>query len=368
MLQLQHHGYRRRIALRRLPGAVTYLGPVLTGEDLDLLDGIWHRYGHHRSVARPAAPEQRRSLSFAPGIGSRADASRNFLRTGGRLARTHEPPALLRARTSYFREEYAYGDDLVAAGIERFLLNQDLANAAEKTYGMPVVVPYVAYGNLLVPGQELGLHTDVPAFRGADRSVLPLWLLVVMRHSRLFERWRVPIATAVAFVGDCSGGAFACYPDGPEGLATELRPQPGSVVVLDADTVFHGVDRVGGDDSGIRSAGTGPVRLRSRPKRTWELLIGRGPDALDRFAYGSDQLRFSVSWKAYCFADEDDLKRWRRHSDDLDISLIKNALVTELTRRGALASPVQNLPDRELALLMIDTFVRFPEVGAAAVS
>jgi hypothetical protein len=307
-------------------------------------------------------------LSFAPGIGSRADAARNFLRTGGRSGRTDEPPALLRARTGYFREEYAYGDDVVAAGIERFLLNEDLARAAEQIYEMPVVVPYVAYGNLLVPGQELGLHTDVPAFRGADRSVLPLWLLVVMRHSRLFERWRIPIATAVAFVGNCAGGTFACYPEGPEGLATELRPEPGAVVVLDADSIFHGVDRVGGDDSGIRSAAAGRVRLRIRPGRTWELLTGGGPDAVERFVYTSDELRFSVSWKAYCFADEDDLVRWRTHSDDLDVSQIKSVLVTELARRGALTNPVQNLSDRVLALLMIDSFVRFPEVRAAAVS
>ena len=43
------------------------------------------------------------------------------------------------------------------------------------------------YANLLLPGQELAVHTDVPEFRGANRKVIPQWLLVVMHHSGLFD-------------------------------------------------------------------------------------------------------------------------------------------------------------------------------------
>jgi hypothetical protein len=270
---------------------------------------------------------------------------------------------LLRARTSYFREEYAYGDDRVAIGIERFLQNEQLEDAARAIHARPLVVPHVAYGNLLVPGQELGLHTDVPAFRGADRAVLPLWLLVVMRHSGLFERWRIPIATAVAFVGEAQGGDFAFYPDGPAGAATTLRPAPGAAVMLDADTTFHGVDRVGGDDSGVRSAGEGRMRLASKPHRRWQLSTGGAGDSPIRFAYSSEDLRFSVSWKAYCFADEHDLARWKTHSDDLDVSRIRPTLVSELTARGVSAS---GLNDKALAVALIDSFVVFPEVGPSS--
>jgi hypothetical protein len=54
----------------------------------------------------------------------------------------------------------------------------------------------------MVPGQELALHTDVPEFRGANRKLHPQWLLVAMRHSGLFEDWRMPIATGVAADGN----------------------------------------------------------------------------------------------------------------------------------------------------------------------
>jgi hypothetical protein len=249
---------------------------------------------------------------------------------------------LLRARTSYFREEYAHGDELLAQGIDRTLHNESLIQAARLIYGKPVVVPYIAYGNLLVPGQELGLHTDVPAFRGADRTRLPLWLLVVMRHSQLFERWRIPIATAVCFVGDCGGGEFACYPDGPDGRCLQVGAESGSVVVFDADTIFHGVDRVIGDDSGIKSVGRDRMRLSSLGARTWKLETRAGEMSPREFTYRSDELRFSVSWKAYCFLD---------------------ALVTEMCERGAIASKDHRLSDTELGIRMVDTFVRFPCVS-----
>jgi hypothetical protein len=270
---------------------------------------------------------------------------------------------LLRARTSYFREEYAYGEELLARGIGRTLQNESLIEAARLLYGKPVVLPYIAYGNLLVPGQELGLHTDVPAFRGADRTRVPLWLLVVMRHSGLFERWRIPIATAVCFIGDCGGGDFAYYPDGPDGRCLQVQADPGSVVVFDADTIFHGVDRVSGDDSGVRSAGRGRMRLSSLSDRRWKLETGAGSESRRVFAYQSEELRFSVSWKGYCFSDEDEMSLWTSHAEDLRESAIVDDLVTAMCERGVLASKDHGLSDTELGILMVDTFVRFPCVS-----
>ena len=72
------------------------------------------------------------------------------------------------------------------------------------------------YANLLVPGQELAVHTDVPEFRGVNRKKHPQWLIVVMHHSGLFEEWRMPIATGVSWFHDCAGGEFAFYPEGAD--------------------------------------------------------------------------------------------------------------------------------------------------------
>ena len=108
-----------------------------------------------------------------------------------------------------------------------------------------VVVPNIVYANLLLPGQELAVHTDVPEFRGANRKLYPQWLMVVMLHSGLFAPWRRQIATGIAYFGRAQGGALAFYPDGREGAARTLEARHNTAIVLDTDTVFHGVDRVG---------------------------------------------------------------------------------------------------------------------------
>jgi hypothetical protein len=345
---------------------------ILKPDELEVLDELWHSWAVRQETAPQKRIGTRPAGMITPKLGSRADAARNFRRTGGRFGRSAEPHWILQARTSYFRDEYVHGNVIAAPGAELVLGNPALADAARDLYGMRVIVPYIVYGNLLVPGQELGLHTDVPAFRGADRKEFPLWFLVVMRHSGLFEQWRIPVATAVAFVGECSGGEFAYYPDGPSLPARQIDPVSGSVVMFDADTIFHGVDRVMGDDSGVRSVNRGKkMRLLNRGDRRWALLTNisdpTAEESGSHFFYGSDELRFSASWKAYCFSDDGDREAWENHRDDLSKELIVETLVAELCERQALASEDHGLSDTELALLMIDTFIQFPEVTLSSV-
>ena len=101
----------------------------------------------------------------------------------------------------------------------------------------------------MVPGQELAVHTDVPEFRGVNRKLLPQWLLVVMHHSGLFEDWRMPIATGVAWFHDCDGGEFAFWPDGADGPPVYHKVAYNTALLLDTDSVFHGVDRVAPADA-----------------------------------------------------------------------------------------------------------------------
>jgi hypothetical protein len=83
----------------------------------------------------------------------------------------------------------------------------------------------------------------------------------------------------------------------------------------------------------------------------------RGTDGSNLATYEFDALRFSVSWKAYCFVDEQERVEWRDHADDLDLTAALDALVTDLTRRGVADA---STPRAELGSLLIDEYVRFP--------
>lgn len=332
------------------------LDPLLSPDEADAVVALWHDFGSYGLYSNESPP-----AIFAPELAQRYDAAVNFVRTGGRFGRADEEPAMLAARTNYFRETYAYGSEVQAPGVEKLLLHHErFLSAARELHGRPVIMPAIVYANMLLPGQELAVHTDVPEFRGANRKTTPQWLLVVMRHSGLFEDWRMPIATGIAYFGGGEGGALAYYPEGAAGPAATYLPSHNTAAMLDTDTVFHGVDRVLGNDTPLRDLRPG-MRLYHDGAGQWSVRDGERVVAV----YDTDELRYSVSWKAYCFADDDERVAWAQHSDDLTLEVILERLVVDLVERGRLTSVDHGLSDASLGKLLIEEYVHFPAPAVA---
>jgi hypothetical protein len=328
-----------------LPRPYVVLDPLLPPAEADAMVCLCERFGRYKMYSEEAA-----AVEIGEGLSQRHDAVLNFLRTGGRFGRRAEA-AVLAARTNYFRESYAYGGH-VLAGVERFLHHAGFIAAAQAIHGRPLIEPAIVYANLLLPGQELALHTDVPEFRGANRIRYPQWLMVVMHHSGLFDDWRLPIATGVSWFNDCDGGAFVFYPEGPEAPPVALAARWNTAIVVDTDSIFHGVDLV------VSDRPLPPLRpgmhLEFAGAGRWRVVA----DGTEVAAYRWDELRFSVSWKAYCFRDEAERRAWREHRDDLELGQIMHRLTDDLRARGR----IQGAPPEptSLALLLMDEYVRFP--------
>jgi hypothetical protein len=332
-----------------MPAPVVVVEPLFPdAAEADRLVELAHRFGRYRIYGEDEAID----LDIGRGLSPRQDSVQNFLRTGGARGPGADL-ATLASRTSYFREEYAYDGAEHIGGVDAFLHDPGLIRAARAVHGRPLVEPAIAFANLMVPGQELAVHTDVPEFRGASRKNVPQWLLVVMHHSGLFDAWRLHIATGIAYLQDMDGGALRYWPDGAAGAPTTLPVRSNTAVVLDTDTVFHGVDPVapGTEAPRVPRGAT----LVAGPDRRW-VLAGPDGDVIGR--YGWDELRFSVSWKAYCFADEAERDAWRDHTDDLTTDAIVERLVADLVERQLATADVARDPD--LGRLLIDAHVQFP--------
>jgi hypothetical protein len=320
--------------------------PLLSPGDAESIRGLCERFGGYGMYSQEAA-----EADIGQGLAQRHDAVLNFLETGGRFGRRDSIQALA-ARTNYFRESYAYGDQIMIDGIEPFLNHEGFRDAARAIHGRPVIVPAIVYANILVAGQELAVHTDVPEFRGANRKKYPQWLMVVMHHSGLFDEWRMPIVTGVSWFNDCRGGDFVFYPEGADGPAVTLAAKKNTAILLDTDSVFHGVDPVG---NGEPLAALQPgMRLTYEGGGRWTVRNGAELVA----EYDWNDLRFSISWKAYCFADEAEHQAWRNHTDDLDLDSIVARLTQDLRERGCIDGAVPDTTD--LALMMIGEYIRFP--------
>ena len=126
---------------------------------------------------------------------------------------------------------------------------------------------------------------------------------------------------------------------------------------MDTDTIFHGVDRVAETAEPVGELRPG-MRLRFDADRQWSVVDGER--VVNRYRW--ENLRFSISWKAYCFADEAERAAWKTHSQDLDVAKVVDRLVEDLLERGRIdARP----SDDDLVDVIIDEYIRFPAPQAA---
>ena len=133
-------------------------------------------------------------------------------------------------------------------------------------------------------------------------------------------------------------------------------------LLFDADSVFHGVDHIAADGAGLDIVPLRPgMRLADTGGDRWSVHDPSAPD--DPIAdYHWNELRYSVSWKAYCFEDEHEQRTWHEHADDLTLDIVVERLVADFRDRGRIEDDVPGNP--ELALVIIDEYIRFPRVRA----
>jgi hypothetical protein len=239
-----------------------------------------------------------------------------------------------------FRGDWAYDRPLVD-GIEPILGNARFADAARRVFDAAIVRPFIVYVNLSLPMPcgDAG-HTDVPAFRGVDRTRYPVWLLVTMGRSGLFERWRVRIATAVAWFYSGQGGEFTYWPEGPDRAPVVRAMQTNTAVVGDNDVMFHRVEAIGGPDDDMVRGLTLDSELRFAGRGAWE--VADHGTVLSRLAF--EAIRISVSWKGYVFRD-DEARIVDEHADDLTFEDVLRTLLRDLASRGiALAAAYRQSP------------------------
>jgi len=208
--------------------------------------------------------------------------------------------------------------------------------AARRLHGAEVLVrPSEVYAHIIVPHRQgpPGSHVDLPSFRGIGRRDLPVWLLVTMRRSGLFEAWRVPVATAVCWLYRGPGGSFTYWPAGPDGEPRRtVAPFDNRGVMGENDSMFHRGDPVG--DGAVEAPTRLAVHSELAPSpqgsQHWQILNGDEVIA----EYPREAVRFALSWSARIFADQAAERRDREHQDDLQFGRVLDIFQADLARRG----------------------------------
>jgi hypothetical protein len=231
-----------------------------------------------------------------------------------------------------FRGDWALNDE-VRPGIEPLLQHEPFVEGARQLFDASIVRPHTVYVNLTwqLPFQQGRGHVDIPAFRGFDRTTVPIAFLTIIGQSGLFEEERVKVATAVAWFYLGADGGFEYWPEGPQGAS--LVHEGGiqnTAVVGDNDFMWHRVRPTGRPEDGMVTLSLDST-LATDDGASWRIddpVQGRVAE------FPWEKVRVSLSWKATAFSDEEDRRRHDDHLDDLDTAEVLRRLSADLDARG----------------------------------
>lgn len=258
-----------------------------------------------------------------------------------------------------FRGNWA-SDGVVLDGVQPLLDSDRFAEAARQVFDAEIVRPTTVYVNLTwqLPFPQGAGHTDVPAFRGFDRTTYPIAFLTIMGLSGLFEDYRVKVATGVSWFYKGEGGGFEFWPDGPA-APSKVHEEAinNTAVVADNDFMWHRVRPTGRVEDGMLTL-TRDAELVRLHGDTWAIV----DEGERRATFPFEQVRVSLSWKGIVFTDDDDRRRYDEHLDDISLDQVLSRFADDLAARGIVAAiPAANpVQDPEFVRLLRDTYVRYP--------
>jgi hypothetical protein len=256
-----------------------------------------------------------------------------------------------------FRGNWAV-DGKAVPGAEAFLDHAPFVRAARELFSAEIVRPQNVYVNLTwqLPFAQGAGHTDVPAFRGFDRTRYPITLLTIMGLSGLFEDVRLSIATAVAWFYRGEDGGFEYWPEGPDAPSRVHEGRiENTAIVGDNDFMWHRVRPTGRPSDGMAR-----LSLESELARDGDgWAVRDGGRTLG--AFGWDALRVSLSWKALVFASDAERRRHDEHTDDIDLPAVVARFRADLAARGIdLPAPADPLRDPAWISALREQYVRYP--------
>jgi hypothetical protein len=258
-----------------------------------------------------------------------------------------------------FRGNWAI-DGEPLAGVRPILESERFTQAAREVFGAQIIRPTTVYVNLTwqLPFPQGAGHTDVPAFRGIDRTTYPITFLTIMGLSGLFEAERVKVATAVAWFYGGEDGGFQYWPQGVDGDSVIHEGAiDNTAIVADNDFMWHRVRPTGRVEDGMLTMSRDAELVRV-DAGTWAISDGGGVLA----SFPTEKVRVSLSWKAIAFIDEADQHRFDEHTDDLTLDDVLERFAADFASRGEpLEIPADPVADAEFIRALSAAYVQYPK-------
>jgi hypothetical protein len=132
-----------------------------------------------------------------------------------------------------------------------------------------------------------------------------------------------------------------------------------TAIMGDNDRMYHRVRPVGAREDGMLGGMTLETRLEHDGEDAWAIREGGETRARMRF----EDLRISVSWKAYVYRDTEQRRRHESGGGGLDLDQVVDRFGSDLASRGiAFRAPADPLHDEAFVELLTRSYVREPTI------
>jgi hypothetical protein len=306
---------------------------------------------------------------------NRIDIAMHYLKTGG-FENRMESYEKMAARVMSFRRKFLdnykeeqlkkiYGEKFSNKAREMCAKNDnsyDINKLSTGLFQFDVI--------LMVAGQELPMHLDIPYFWTADRKNIPHWLLVVMKRSKLFDHLFIPQVQGVSWLSKHqyekletesikNGGNFFFYPYKEQGEKYILaKSQYNSALLVDGTQVIHGVERFMPDHEQPPMEKNNEYYLAyNKAENSWSLHEKASNRYLSK--YPNENIRVSLVWRTHCFKDEEEKKRYHSQTNRVSIEEVLDVFRKDLKKKGKYDES-QEAKKLDFFISLIEEYVGYP--------
>lgn len=314
---------------------------------------------------------------------NRLDVAMHFLQTGGFNGRM-ESYEKMAARIITFRHKLLntalnetqlkliYGEKFLRKAREVCSKNEikhfDKKTLVTNLFQFDVII--------MLPGQELPMHLDLPYFWNADRRNIPHWLLILMKKSNLFNDRFIPQVQGVAWLSKHqykksqeesrkTGGNFFFYPYKNESNKYILsKSEFNSAILVDGTHVVHGVERYMPERESPPIEKNGAYYVSyNKNNNSWDLYDSIDDRVLS--SYLDNDVRTSLVWRVHCFNSEEEKLSYHdssKNSPSMSMEDVFSVLKNTMSSKNK--SPIQ-IEDKngmlDFFVKIIDEYAKYPK-------
>ena len=288
----------------------------------------------------------------------RIDVATLYVKTGGISRQRKNVEGLYSAANPFIsRVQNSERRQMLAEIMAKSPVNDALKRTCEEGILKNVVMTML----VMLPGQTVPVHYDIPLFSDLTKANAPAWLQVAYALSGLNKEREIrQVQTITYLTGNASdskqGGDFVYWPEGPKGPMKSFPVVSNSAIVTDGVHVAHAVKvwkpEASADAPMLNKDDNNEIKYIGDEK--WQIFVnGKGGKI-----YEESELRMSFISRYICFRDEEEQTAYTNQTGEKNTNDVLNEMSEALEK-----DLVSGENRKEARDAILTNYLQYPATG-----